>query len=480
MLFNSLSFAIFLPVVFAIYWLLPAKYRWILLLIASYWFYMSWNPQYVLLILFTTAVSFVAGISIERQHTKTKKRITLALACLSSIGVLFLFKYFNFINESIANTLSFFNIPFEPIILNLLLPVGISFYTFQTLSYVIDVYNGQIIAEHHFGKYATFVSFFPQLVAGPIERTDNLLPQIKEEHKFSYASASYGLKQMAWGFFKKIVIADTVSKYTCRAFDYPRSYQGFALVLATAMFTIQIYCDFSGYSDIAIGTAKLFGINLMTNFKSPYFSQSIREFWSRWHVSLSTWFRDYVYIPLGGNRVSKLRNAMNLLVTFLISGLWHGANWTFVIWGGLHGMAQIIENLVMPKKKEPCREGAVWLIRVALVFCFCSFAWLFFAASTITDATYIIGHMLSGAHHPVDYFCKGFYSLGLETRVILPLMFSVVILFIYDYQSLKLDVIWVISNQKTTLRWVFYVVFLLWMIFNIPTTNATEFIYFQF
>lgn len=320
MLFNSLSFAVFLPIVFALYWILPHRFRWILLLVASYYFYMSWDFKYIVLILFTTVVSYSAARLIEGKSNKRYKKAVLLIAAILCLGVLFFFKYFTFVSQTISEVIGLFSIKINPITLYLILPVGISFYTFQTLSYVIDVYRGDIEAEHHFGKYATFVSFFPQLVAGPIERSSNLLPQIKAEHKFDYELASYGLKQMAWGFFKKIVIADTISKYVGSVFDNPQNYKGFSLALAVGLFTIQIYCDFSGYSDIAIGTAKLMGIKLMTNFDSPYFSQSIKEFWSRWHISLSTWFRDYIYIPLGGNRVGKVRHCLNLLITFLISG----------------------------------------------------------------------------------------------------------------------------------------------------------------
>lgn len=480
MLFNSLSFAIFLPLVFAVYWFLPNKYRWVLLLVSSYWFYMSWNPKYVVLIFFTTFVSFIAGIAMDRQENLGKKKVIVTFSSIASLSVLFFFKYFNFVSESIANVSLLFGMPVKPIVLNFLLPVGISFYTFQTISYVIDVYRGTISAEHHFGKYATFISFFPQLVAGPIERTENLLPQIKEEHSFDYSLASYGLKQMAWGFFKKIVIADTISQYVGKVFDKPHSYQGFAFVLITALFTVQIYCDFSGYSDIAIGTAKLMGIKLMKNFNCSYFSQSIREFWNRWHISLSTWFRDYVYIPLGGNRVGKLRNAINLLMTFLVSGLWHGANWTFVIWGGIHGIAQVIENNLFPKNKVKNSKGIVWMIRVIIVFCFCSFAWIFFASNTVSDAFYIIRHMIDGIGSPTAYLHNGFTSIGLEKRTLLFLIPSLVCLMIFDYKSLKMDVIRTISNKNITIRWAVYIIFMLWMIFNIPTTNATEFIYFQF
>jgi D-alanyl-lipoteichoic acid acyltransferase DltB (MBOAT superfamily) len=329
-----MAFAIFLPIVFIVYWALPHKCRWLLLLAASYYFYMSWNPKYVFLILFTTVISYSAARLLEIMESKKKKTWILAGTAVLCLGVLFLFKYFNFISESVTDFLSLFAIQLNPITLNLILPVGISFYTFQTLSYVIDVYKGDVQAEHHFGYYAVFISFFPQLVAGPIERTGNLLPQIKGEHKFDYDQAAYGLKLMAWGYFKKLAIADVVSVYVDAAYSSLGTCTGFDLLAAIFFFTIQIYCDFSGYSDIAIGTAKLLGIDLMTNFKSPYFSTSIKEFWSRWHISLSTWFRDYVYIPLGGNRCSKVKRDRNLLITFLTSGLWHGANWTYVVWGG--------------------------------------------------------------------------------------------------------------------------------------------------
>lgn len=334
MLFNSFAFAVFLPIVFVIYWALPHKFRWVLVLAASYYFYASWNAKYIFLILFTTVISYIAARLLEVANSRKKKRGILIGTVFLCLGILFFFKYFNFFIESVTAFLSLFSIQVSPVLLDILLPVGISFYTFQTLSYVIDVYKGNAPAEHHFGYYAAYISFFPQLVAGPIERTGNLLPQIKEEHKFDYYQATYGLKLMAWGYFKKVVIADTLSQYVSIVYDSPLEFHGFALILASVFFSIQIYCDFSGYSDIAVGTARLLGINLMTNFKSPYFSQSVKEFWSRWHISLSTWFRDYVYIPMGGNRVGKAHYIFNLLTTFLVSGLWHGANWTFLLWGG--------------------------------------------------------------------------------------------------------------------------------------------------
>lgn len=481
MLFNSFAFAVFLPIVFVLYWVMPHKGRWILMLVASYYFYMSWNAKYVFLILFTTIISYVAAILLEKTERIRSKKWILFGTAVVCLGVLFFFKYFNFVSESVTAVFRLFAIQMNPVVLNLLLPVGISFYTFQTLSYVIDVYKGDVKAEHHFGYYATFISFFPQLVAGPIERTNNLLPQIKAQHKFNYDQATYGLKLMAWGYFKKIVIADTLSQFVSKVYDEPQGFTGFALILATVFFTLQIYCDFSGYSDIAIGAAKLLGINLMTNFKSPYFSQSIKEFWSRWHISLSTWFRDYVYIPLGGSRVGKIRHAVNLLITFLVSGLWHGSNWTFVVWGGIHGLGQVIENAIVPKNvlKEKSK-GCMWIIRVLFVFVFVSFAWIFFVSNSLGDAMYVVGHMFIGIISPISYLYDGISNIGLQNRDLVFLMVSLVLLMYFDYASLKMDVIEKISNYKVLTRWLIYVCLIVWMIMNIPVTNQVEFIYFQF
>ena len=479
MLFNSIAFAIFLPIVFILYWVLPHKYRWILLLVASYYFYMSWNPKYIVLIFFITLISYIAGLLMEKAKNKTNKKIILAFTLVSCLSVLFFFKYFNFFSETIVNFLNLFSLKLNPITLQIMLPVGISFYTFQTLSYVIDVYRG-LKAEHHFGIYATFISFFPQLVAGPIERTENLLPQIKEEHKFNYEQATYGLKLMAWGFFKKLAIADVLAIYVDMVFNNLSSYEGFAIVIAAFFFAIQIYCDFSGYSDIAIGTAKLLGINLMTNFKSPYFSSSIKEFWNRWHISLSTWFRDYVYIPLGGNRVSKLRHNVNLMITFLVSGLWHGANSTFVVWGGIHGIAQVLQNTFTAKNKDKSKNKIIINFKILIVFIFCVFAWIFFRANALSDITYIFSHMFNGMQNIFTYIKQGFSSLTIGTYEIMKILVCISILAVYDYFSLKMDVINKISKKKKVIRWGIYL-FIIWLIIiGMPVNGNSEFIYFQF
>jgi D-alanyl-lipoteichoic acid acyltransferase DltB (MBOAT superfamily) len=468
-----MAFAVFLPIVFILYWAMPHKFRWLLLLVASYYFYMSWNAKYVFLILFTTVISYSSAILLEKQENIKMKKLILAGTAILCLGVLFVFKYFNFVSSSITSVFNLFSIKLSPITLNLLLPVGISFYTFQTLSYVVDVYRGDVKAERHLGYYMVFISFFPQLVAGPIERTRNLLPQIKQEHKFDYTQATYGLKLMAWGYFKKLAIADVLSAYVDSAYSSLNTCTGFDLVMAIFFFTIQIYCDFSGYSDIAIGTAKLLGINLMKNFNSPYFSTSIKEFWSRWHISLSTWFKDYVYIPLGGNRCSKAKRDRNLMITFLTSGLWHGASWTYVIWGAMHGVVQVIENHVNIQRKSKITKFISWIV----VFAFCNLAWVFFRADTLKDALLVIYNVLSGLNSPSTFLHT---SIGLGMGSLIKIFVTIFVLFIYDYASLKVDVIEWVGKQNIYLRWVLYVALIYLIIMNVPTANETAFIYFQF
>jgi D-alanyl-lipoteichoic acid acyltransferase DltB (MBOAT superfamily) len=475
MLFNSLAFAVFLPIVFILYWVMPHKFRWILLLVASYYFYMSWNAKYVFLILFTTVISYNSAIFLEKQENKKMKKLILTGTAILCLGVLFVFKYFNFVSESITKIIGMFSINLNPITLNLLLPVGISFYTFQTLSYVVDVYRGDVKAERHFGYYAVFISFFPQLVAGPIERTRNLLPQIKKEHKFDYGQATYGLKLMAWGYLKKLAIADVLSQYVDKAYSSLNTCTGFDLLVAVFFFTIQIYCDFSGYSDIAIGTAKLLGINLMKNFNSPYFSTSIKEFWNRWHISLSTWFKDYVYIPLGGNRCSKAKRDRNLLITFLTSGLWHGASWTYVIWGAVHGLAQLIENHLNIKMKSKVQKIISWVV----VFVFCNIAWVFFRAESFSAALTVLYRIIIAF---TDISLLTNTTLGLSKKRFVVILLLIGVLAIYDFMSLKYDVIEKISEKKIVLRWIVYLMLVVGTFFVYVTMGVSNasFVYFQF
>lgn len=475
MLFNSLAFAVFLPIVFILYWAVPHKFRWPVLLVSSYYFYMSWNPEYVILIFLTTVVSYGAALGIERAKKKRTKRWILLLALGVCLGILFTFKYFNFFSASVTSLLSLFAIRLSPVTVNLLLPVGISFYTFQTLSYVIDVYRGDVPAERNLGVYAAFVSFFPQLVAGPIERTGNLLPQITSEKTFDQAKASYGLKLMAWGFFKKLAVADVLGSYVDAAYGSLSACTGFDLLIAIVFFTIQIYCDFSGYSDIAVGTAKLLGIDLMTNFKSPYFSLSIKEFWSRWHISLSTWFRDYVYIPLGGNRRGSLKRDRNLLLTFLVSGLWHGASWTYVVWGGIHGMAQILENRFSRGNRG--RRGGFPLLRWLGVFAFCNAAWVFFRAESLADAWYVLSQAVLSLAHPASLLPG---VTGLELKDLCFILLSMALVAGFDYLSLKRDVIAWVSRMPPPVRWSCYLA-LVWLTLCLMLpSGSSEFVYFQF
>lgn len=477
MLFNSLAYGVFLTVVFSVYWLLPHKYRWVLLLAASYYFYMNWNVKYVLLIFMVTAVSYAAARLLEKEERRARRKAVLTGAVLACLGVLVYFKYFVFLSNSVISVLNRFSLKLHPVTMKIMLPVGISFYTFQTMSYVLDVYRGKVKPEHHFGIYATFISFFPQLVAGPIERTSNLLPQIKSKKTFDYEQASYGLKLMAWGFFKKLAIADVVAQHVDMAYTALPTRTGFDFALAVFFFTIQIYCDFSGYSDIAIGSAKLLGIDLMTNFKSPYFSKRVREFWTRWHISLSTWFRDYLYIPLGGNRCSQMRTNINLIITFLVSGLWHGANWTFVIWGGINGAVQIAENTCDKLCGGGKHNRLFSLVSTLAVFIFCNFAWVFFRAESLSDAAYVIIHMFDGISDPLRYINT---TLSLNKIELLSILGTIGILAIYDYASLKTDVIVWISQRPLVVRWTVYLLLVMMTVYRLKVGSVTEFIYFQF
>ena len=460
-----------MPVVFVLHWLLPHKYRWALLLVSSCYFYMSWNPNYIVLILSATVVSYLAGILLVKTEQPGQRKAILVSAVGICLSLLFFFKYFNFFSDSVVRLLGLFSIRLHPVTLKVLLPVGISFYTFQTLSYVIDVYRGKVKPEHHFGIYATFVSFFPQLVAGPIERTENLLPQISREKTFRYDQAAYGLKLMAWGFFKKLAIADVLGPLADQAYANLAGCSTLDLLAAVLCFALQIYCDFSGYSDIAIGSAKLLGIDLMTNFRSPYFAKSIREFWSRWHISLSTWFRDYVYIPLGGSRRGKGKTCRNLLITFLVSGLWHGANWTFVVWGGLHGLAQVLEKLLSKGKQR------LPVLRQAGVFLFCCITWVFFRAESFCDAFCLLSELGRGL---AGNGCWQFRVLQIDLPLLAQAAVSVTLLGIFDYCSLKTDVIDWVSRRSPVVKWGIYLL-LIWLILCfMPVTGSSEFVYFQF
>lgn len=476
MLFNSLAYGIFLPIVFTIYWLIPNKYRWVLLLISSYYFYMSWNPKYIVLIFGTTLVSYTAGRLMEKCDSQKNKKAVLVTALVICLGVLGVFKYFNFFTDTFVAAMQKFAIQLHPVTLKLVLPVGISFYTFQTIGYMVDVYRGKVKAEKNLGIYATFISFFPQLVAGPIERTSNLLPQITKEKRFNYDDASYGLKLMAWGFFKKLVLADGLAVFVDAAYREMERATGLDWLVVFLFFQIQVYCDFSGYSDIAIGTAKLFDIKLMKNFNSPFFSTSVREMWARWHISLGTWFRDYVYIPLGGSRCSKKRRDFNLIVTFLLSGLWHGAKWNCVIWGGLNGLVQVLEERIFGKERAKGKFARFisWLG----VMIYWGPSAVLMRTDTFADTIYVFKKFfLYDLRHPSQFKQT---AIDIHKPDGIYCFFFIAVLMIFDYFSMKFDVIEWISKKKVYIRWAIYVVFIWAILAFMQPVKTTEFVYFQF
>lgn len=437
MTFNSLEFLIFYPIVAILYFVLPKKLKWPMLLVASYYFYMCYQANLVFLIFGTTLISWISSGIIEKTEKRAVKKIFLALTLICSLGVLFFYKYFNFLSGSAASLASLFGAEVSPVILNLALPVGVSFYTFQTLSYVIDVYRGDIKTERNFFFYALFVSFFPQLVAGPIERPSNLIPQLKESHRWDNDNAIKGAKHMIVGFFKKVCVADLLSLYVNAIYNDAQNATALGIIIATVLFAIQIYCDFSGYTDIAIGCARIMGIRLMKNFNHPYRATGIKDFWARWHISLSTWFRDYLYIPLGGNRCKKWRHLMNLFIVFLVSGLWHGASWTFVIWGAIHGAYQVIGKLTeKPRRRliERARftekSSAVVIPRRIITFILVCFAWIFFRANSMADASLLLEKLF------VSGWGRGFSEtlslMGLDTVGIIMTACSLITLFMID------------------------------------------------
>ncbi|TPE43067.1 MBOAT family O-acyltransferase [Pontibacter mangrovi] len=489
MLFNSIEFFIFFPVVVTLYFLLPPNRRWILLLVASYYFYMSWKAAYAIILVISTLIDYSCSRMMGRYEDKAKRKPWLWLSLVSNLGILLLFKYYNFFNDSARGVAEALNVPYAMPAFELLLPMGISFYTFQTMSYSIDVYNGRIKPERHLGIFALFVTFFPQLVAGPIERAGNLLGQLRQHHDFNYARVVAGLRRMAWGFFKKIVIADNLALMVNQVYNNPTDFEGFSHILASVFFAFQIYCDFSGYSDIAIGAAQVLGIRLMENFRSPYFAKSIPEFWSRWHISLSTWFRDYLYIPLGGNRVVKWRWYYNLFIVFMVSGLWHGASWTFVIWGALHGIYQVFGILTKAQRNAFVRQIGLtahpqlykW-VQVLTVFFLVCFSWIFFRANTITDAFYIVGQSAAAVANPAQLFALDwshdiFMDQGFK-------IFAVSILAIMVMETVHLiqrsgSVSQLIMQRPAWQRWgLYYAAIVSILLFG--QFGHQEFIYFQF
>ena len=463
MLFNSIQFILFFVVVTILYFDLPHRFRWLLLLIASCYFYMVFKPVYIAILGFTIVVDYFAGILIE-QSKGNRKRLFLIASLIANIGVLGTFKYWNFINQNITDFLGLSGTENPLPFLDILLPVGLSFHTFQAMSYTIEVYRGHQNAERHFGIYSLYVMFYPQLVAGPIERPQNLLHQFREEHTWNVDRFRKGFSQMLWGFFKKVVIADRLSVFVNEVYGDWSHMSGANLWLAVVFFSFQIYCDFSGYSDIAIGSARIMGFDLMTNFNKPYFARSVEEFWKRWHISLSTWFRDYLYIPLGGNRHGVLRRYINLTIIFLVSGIWHGAGWNFMLWGALHAAFVVIE-LVYRSRFGKARIPD--FVKMVLTFFVVSIAWIFFRTPSTEQSFGIIQLLFGGA----DFGVISSSAMN-SAEIILSVLLILVLLIIEKMDlRLRLNSTWSFATMSSVVIFVIYL---------LGVFNQEQFIYFQF
>ncbi|MCR5719903.1 MAG: MBOAT family protein [Lachnospiraceae bacterium] len=494
MAFNSFHFLVFFPAVVLIYYIIPVKLRTLWLLGASYYFYMSWNASYGLLILFSTVVTYFGGRIIGALSDAKKKKAVLILTFLVNLGILFVFKYLDMTIDLVNVILSPMGIKRVSSPFSLILPVGISFYTFQALSYAADVYRNETEPEKNFINYALFVSFFPQLVAGPIERSKKLLSNIKKvslERNFSYEKLSEGFMLMTWGMFQKMVIADRISFFVDGVFGNPQAVGFVEGVFGAIAFAIQIYCDFSGYSNIAVGAGRIMGFDLMENFNTPYFAGSIAEFWRRWHISLSLWFRDYVYIPLGGNRKGRVVKYRNILITFLLSGLWHGADLSFVVWGGIHGLYQIAGDLLKPVKEKTAKLLKVnteafshRLLRIFTTFTLTCFAWVFFRASSVKEALVYFKHMIT-RFDPWSLFDESLFTFGLDRREVGILMAALIILVIVDiyrYMAQK-DIGRFMGAENLWFRWIVYIALMVACVvygeYGVDFDSA-QFIYFRF
>lgn len=491
MLFNSFQFLIFFPITGLVYYIIPSKLRHIWLLAASYYFYMCWNASYALLLLFSTAVTWLSGLGLWKlsvMDLHEKRRVFLRKLCVVTsftlnLSLLFFYKYFFFVLDNVNAVFEAFHLKIYEPSFDILLPVGISFYTFQALSYTMDVYRQQVEVERNFVKYALFVSFFPQLVAGPIERSKNLLIQIEKLDRiklWNYERIRDGILLMSWGFFQKIVIADRIAIVVNKVFDNYHSYGCVELVSAAVLFSFQIYCDFGGYSNIAKGTAQVMGVHLMDNFKQPYLAVNIKDFWRRWHISLTTWFTDYLYIPLGGNRKGKLKQARNIMIVYLCSGLWHGAAWTYVVWGGLHGCTQVIYNTVGSLKSKLNTEIGILgrMLRTGMTFAAVTIFWIFFRADTIGQAFGYFGQMLRYRR------LQNFEAMGLGRADWIVLFIALMILILVDLLHEKgIRIRKKLYEKNLFVRGAVYLgivwAILLFGIYGYQY-DASQFIYFQF
>jgi alginate O-acetyltransferase complex protein AlgI len=488
MLFNSIPFLFFFFVVTVTYFFLPYRYRWLLLLCASYFFYSYSEPGYLLLLFSLTLINYYAALRMgEARITSGIKKRYLTFCLLANIGILLVFKYYNFFTESLTNFLGQHNISLDIPELRLLLPIGISFYIFKNMSYAIDVYRGDKTPERHLGIYALYVAFFPQLLAGPIERSTRLIPQFHKSFDFDYERVIRGLKLMFWGLFQKMVIADNIAPLVDAIYNHPSEYQGLSVFLGTFFYAFQIYCDFSGYSDIAIGAAQIMGYKTMDNFNRPYISKSIAEFWRRWHISLSSWFKDYLYIPLGGNRVPVPRWYLNLFVVLLICGFWHGANWTFLVWGGIHGFYLVSSIITRPFRGYLTRTISLdrlprlhRSIKLLITFFLVCFAWIFFRANTISDALIIISNLFAGWGS--TFTVTGLENIPFWTDLKFEFVVSLIaigILLFVQLMERRGKIIDRLSAQPVWFRWPAYY-FILEAILLFGNLGSRQFIYFQF
>ncbi|MCB0425865.1 MAG: MBOAT family protein [Mangrovimonas sp.] len=489
MLFNSIDFAIFFPIVFVLYWLVSKNLilRNVLILVSSYVFYGWWDWRFLFLIVISSLVDFIVGLMLSKTDKKVKRKAFLFISLIVNLGFLFYFKYTNFFIETFVDAFSLFGKKLEISTLNIILPVGISFYTFQTLSYTIDVYRGQLKPTKDVLAFFSFVAFFPQLVAGPIERASHLLPQFYKTYKFNYDQVRSGLLLMAFGLFKKMVIADRAAILVNQVYNNPSEYTGVETILATLMFAFQIYCDFSGYSDIAIGAARTMGFDLMKNFDSPYFSKSITEFWRRWHISLSTWFRDYVYIPLGGSRKGKYRTYLNLFIVFVVSGLWHGAAMTFLIWGAIHGFIIVVEKATLKTRKLVLSKVGIvngnfasGLLFSFVTFVIVCFAWIFFRANSYTDAKLLVAGILKNNY--IILFTEDLYKLGLGRNELIILILAILGLVVFEILNKSNKLGTLLSKQPIGFRWAAYIIIIMTIVIYgvYGDKDTSQFIYFQF
>lgn len=489
MLFNSFDFAIFFPIFFVLYWVVHKNVilRNTFLLVSSYVFYAWWDWRFLFLIVFSSGVDFIVGRIIHREANARKRKGYLVVSLLTNLGLLAYFKYANFFIDSFIDSFNFLGGSLDSFTLNIILPVGISFYTFQTLSYTIDVYRGKMTPVKSPLAFFTFVAFFPQLVAGPIERASHLLPQFEKLFRFDYNRIKSGFLLIAFGLFKKMVIADRVAILVNQVYNDPSSYNGFELIIATVFFAFQIYCDFSGYSDIAIGISRTLGFDLMKNFDSPYFSKSITEFWRRWHISLSTWFRDYVYIPLGGSRNGTYKTYANLFIVFLVSGLWHGAAITFIVWGAVHGIFIVLEKMFATQRERVFAKMGLWnqstfsyLVFTPITFLIVCFGWIFFRANSFEDAIRVIE-----CSTLLDTSTLGsgrLFLLGLSKPEFLAGILSIVLLLLFELFQKKYKPVAVLRKQYLLVRWFVYITIVFTIIvFGVYGGDTPkEFIYFQF